>query len=151
MARMHTSKKGKSSSKKPLRSDAKKWLKLSKEEVEKLVVKLAKKDYKPAQVGIVLRDVYGIPSVKEATGKTVNQIFKENKISKQVPYDLLALLKRAVNVREHLSKNKNDTHSRRGLTLIESKIRRLTKYYIRNGELPSDWRYNPETAKILIE
>ena len=148
---MHARKKGKSGSTRPLRSEAKKWVKYSKKEIEQIVVKLGKKFQTPAQIGITLRDMYGVPSVKDATGKTILQILEENKITKKVPYDLLALMKRAVNLREHMSKNKKDLHSRRGLTLVESKIKRLTKYYLRTGKLPEGWRYDPEQAKLLIE
>ena len=148
---MHKKKKGKSGSTKPLRSEAKKWLKYSKEEVEKLVVKLGKQESKPALIGATLRDVYGIANVKDACGKTVTQILDENKLSKKVPSDMLALMTRSVNLREHLGKNKKDVHSKRGLILIDSKIKRLAKYYTRVGKLPQYWKYDPEEAKILIE
>ena len=151
MARMHARKKGKSSSTRPLRSEAGKWLKYSKKDVEQVVVKLGKKDVTPAKIGVTLRDVYGVPSVKDKTGKTIKQILEENKLTKKVPYDLLALMKRAVNLRDHLVKNKKDLHSKRGLTLVESKIKRFAKYYILSGKLPENWRYDPKEAKLLIE
>jgi small subunit ribosomal protein S15 len=134
-----------------LRSGAKKWLKYSKKDVEQIIVKHGKKDYAPAQIGVLLRDVYGVPSVKEVTGKTVQKIMEENKLTKKVPPDMLALMKRAVNLREHLKKNKKDLHSKRGLTLEESKIKRLVKYYTKTGKLPEGWRYDPKEAKLLIE
>jgi len=34
---------------------------------------------------------------------------------------------------------------------IESKIWRLTKYYIRRGQLPAGWRYDPKQAELLIK
>ncbi|MEM5833437.1 MAG: 30S ribosomal protein S15, partial [Candidatus Aenigmatarchaeota archaeon] len=58
---------------------------------------------------------------------------------------------RAVRLREHLSIHKKDKSSQRGLILIESKIRRLEKYYKRVGKLPKDWKYDPETAKIIVQ
>ncbi|HDI10435.1 MAG TPA: 30S ribosomal protein S15, partial [Euryarchaeota archaeon] len=60
------------------------------------------------------------------------------------------LIKRAVNLREHLDKHPKDLHSRRGLILIESKIRRLVKYYVNKGVLPEGWKYDPEQAKLLV-
>jgi len=150
MARMHARKKGKSGSTKPLRSDSS-WVKYKKKDVEQIIIKYAKKDQTPAKIGLILRDEYGVPNIKEITGKTVKQILEENKITKKVPYDMLALMKRAVKLRGHLTKNKKDLHSNRGLTLIESKIKRLTKYYIKTGKLAENWRYNPEEAKLLIE
>ncbi|MBR9678919.1 MAG: 30S ribosomal protein S15 [Nanoarchaeota archaeon] len=150
MARMHARKKGKSSSTKPLRPDSS-WVKYKKKDVEQIIIKYAKKDQSPAQIGLTLRDEYGVPNVKDIIGKTINQILEENKIIKKVPYDMLALMKRAVKLREHLTNNKKDLHSKRGLNLIESKIKRLTKYYIKTEKIARDWRYNPEEAKLLIE
>ncbi|MEM5870871.1 MAG: 30S ribosomal protein S15 [Candidatus Aenigmatarchaeota archaeon] len=125
--------------------------KYSKEEVEKLVVKLAREGYMPSMIGLILRDSYGIPNVKEITGKNILQILEKNDIRLEIPEDLLNLMKRAVRLREHLSIHKKDKSSQRGLILIESKIRRLEKYYKRVGKLPKDWKYDPETAKIIVQ
>lgn len=148
MARMHSKKKGKAGSKRPLAKAQ--WVGYSREEVERLVVKLAKDGFQSAQIGIVLRDQYGIPSVKHVAGKRVMDILTENKIAPKLPEDLFNLLKRAVNLREHLDKNKKDFHSKRGLELQESKIRRLVKYYIRTKKLPADWKYDANRAKLII-
>ncbi|MEM0476074.1 MAG: 30S ribosomal protein S15 [Candidatus Aenigmatarchaeota archaeon] len=125
--------------------------KYSKEEVEKLVIKLAKEGYMPSMIGLTLRDSYGIPNVKEIVGKSILQILEKNDIKLEIPEDLLNLMKRAVKLREHLSIHKKDKSSQRGLILIESKIRRLEKYYKRVGKLPKDWKYEPETAKIIVQ
>ena len=37
------------------------------------------------------------------------------------------------------------------LRSIESKIWRLTKYYIRKGSLPQGWRYDAKQAKLIIK
>jgi small subunit ribosomal protein S15 len=37
------------------------------------------------------------------------------------------------------------------LRRTESKIWRLTKYYIRKGSLPQGWRYDPQQAKLIIK
>jgi len=34
---------------------------------------------------------------------------------------------------------------------LESKIRRLIKYYVKNKKLPADFKYEPERAKLLVE
>jgi len=126
-------------------------IKYSKEEVENLVVKLAKEGYMPSMIGLILRDSYGIPSVKEITGKNITKILEEKGIKYEIPEDLLNLLKRAVKLREHLSIHRKDKHSARGLILIESKIHRLVKYYKRVGKLPKDWKYDPEAAKLIVQ
>jgi len=76
---------------------------------------------------------------------------KENNLYHKIPEDLFNLLKQAVNLRNHLKKNKKDYTSKRGLELLESKIRRLAKYYVRKKVLPEDWRYSPEKAKLLVQ
>jgi len=149
MARMYARKRGKSGSKKPLKKAN--WVEYKKEEVERLVVKLAKEGMQSAKIGLVLRDQYGIPSVKDITGKSVTQIMAENNLAPKLPEDLFNLLKKAVNLRNHLEKNKKDYHSKRGLEQTESKIRRLIKYYIRTGKLEETWKYDPERAKLIVE
>src|SRR3989344_347973 len=61
MAKMHSRARGKSGSKKPVSSQSKSWVSYSASEVEQLVVKLSKSGKSTAQVGLVLRDSYGIP------------------------------------------------------------------------------------------
>ena len=149
MARMYSRKRGKSGSRKPLEKTAK-WVDYKPKEVEDLIIKYAKQGMNSAQIGTILRDQYGIPSVKAVTKKTVSQILKENDAYPKLPEDLFNLLKRVVELRVHLEENKRDYQSYRGLELTESKVRRLVKYYIRKGELPKGWKYNPEQAKLLI-
>jgi small subunit ribosomal protein S15 len=150
MSRMHTHHKGKSGSKKPISKTSPTWLKLKKDEVKALILKLAKKGHQSSQIGLILRDSYGVPDVKVITGKTISQILKENNLTTEVPEDIQNLIKRAVQVRKHLGSNKKDMMSKRGLQLIESKIRRLEKYYKRTEKLPKNWKYNPEKARLLV-
>jgi small subunit ribosomal protein S15 len=150
MARMHTGSKGKASSKKPLSTTAPSWMKLKKDEVETLIVKLSKQGHQSSEIGLILRDSYGVPDVKIITKKSISQILKEKKVAPEVPEDIQNLIKRAVQVRKHLSANKKDMMSKRGLQLIESKIRRLEKYYKSRNILPKNWKYNPEKARLLV-
>ncbi len=140
--------KGKSHSTRPARAGPPSWVKYTPEEVENLVVELARKGYPPSMIGIILRDQYGIPLVKQITGKKIVQILKEHGLAPKIPEDLANLIKRAIRVRRHLEEHPKDYHSKRGLQLIESKIRRLVKYYKREGVLPPDWEYVPEKIKI---
>jgi len=151
MARMHARRRGSSGSKKPLTKEKPAWVTLDPKEVEELVVKLGNEGKTMAMVGLVLRDQYAIPSVKIMTGKTISQIFKERKLSTRLPEDLQNLMKRAVSLNEHVKKNPKDRHNKRGLNNIESKIRRLVKYYARMGSIPEGWKYSLDTAKLEIE
>ncbi|AIF69180.1 30S ribosomal protein S15 [Palaeococcus pacificus DY20341] len=150
MVRLHTYKRGKSGSKRPPRTAPPTWVEYTAEEVENLVIQFAKQGYSSAMIGTVLRDQYGIPSVRLITGKRITKILEENGLAPQIPEDLMFLIRKAVNLRRHLEEHPKDLHSARGLQLIESKIRRLVKYYRRTGKLPAKWRYDPETAKLLV-
>ena len=147
---MHSRKKGKSGSKKPMEKIAP-WVTYNKKEVEEIVVKLAKQGLKSQQIGLTLRDKYGVPSVRALTNKKVVKIIKENNLYSELPEDLVNLLKRAVRLQDHLGLNKKDYTSKRGLELTESKIRRLSKYYRSNKILPKTWKYDPAQARLLIK
>lgn len=125
-------------------------MKYSKEDVENLVLKLAKERYTPAQIGLILRDQYGIPDIKTVTRKSVSEVLKAHSPF-EVPEDMMQLLKKAVKLREHLEKNKRDKMSKYGLEKLESRIRKLGKYYSRVGKLPKDWQYDVEKAKLIIQ
>jgi len=151
MARVYSRKKGRHGSKKPPVKMKPKWVKQKKQEIEKLVIKLAKERNSSAMIGTILRDKYGIPDIKVITDKSVMQIMKENQVYPELPEDLLNLLKKAVNLHEHLGRSKADKHSKKGLENLESKIRRLAKYYIRKKLIPAGWSYSVEEAKLIVQ
>lgn len=126
------------------------WVDYKPKEVEDLIVKYAKQGTQSAQIGLILRDQYGIPSVKTVTKKTISQILKDNKLYTKLPEDLLNLMRRVVELRVHLERNKKDYQSYRGMELAESKLRALAKYYRKKGILPANWKYKVEEAKLLI-
>lgn len=151
MARIYSRKRGKSGSHKPPVKMIPKWVKMKKEDVEKLIVDLSRQKHSSAMIGTILRDSYGIPDSRMITGKSISQIMKEHKNYPEIPEDLMFLLRKAVNLRKHISTNKQDKHSKRGLQNLESKIRRLVKYYIRENKLPRGWKYDPEQARLIIQ
>ena len=151
MARMHSRKKGKSGSTRPPVATKAEWVELNERDIENLVVKLAKEGKSPSAIGLELRDSYGVPLVKPITGKSILQILKENKLAPEFPEDMLSLIKKAVFLRKHLDRNPRDIHNRHGLLLVESKIKRLQRYYKRKKVLPNDWYYNAEEASLLVK
>ena len=151
MARMHSRKKGKSGSKRPSKSALPSWVRYKPKEVELLIAKLAKEGKTTSSIGHELRDVYGIPDVKQITKKKINKILTEKKLSKELPEDILALIKRSVMIRKHLESNRLDQPAKRGLLLTESKINRLVKYYKSVGRLAPDWKFRPENARFYLE
>ena len=82
--------------------------------------KLAKEGKTGSQIGVFLRDVYGIPSVRLVTQKKMGAMLTEKKLGTKLPEDLLALIVRAVQIRKHLEANHLDQPARRGLHLTES-------------------------------
>ena len=54
------------------------------------------------------------------TEELLKEIVKRNDQAGDYPEDLMNLIRRAVNIRDHLEDNPKDLHSKRGLTIIES-------------------------------
>jgi small subunit ribosomal protein S15 len=148
---MHARRKGKSGSTRPIWRRTPEWVPYSSEEIENLVVEKAKEGFGSAQIGLILRDAHAVPSVKKITGKSITLLMNENDLGAKMPEDFLNLVRRASNLRKHLeSGNKKDKHSRRGLQLIESKIRRLVKYYRKKGIFEPDFKYEPSKATLYL-
>lgn len=81
------------------------WIKMKPAELEKLVIDLAKKGETPAKIGIILRDVHGIPKSK-LISKRIVSILKENKI----PYKTEAEIaqENLEKMKKHIGKHKHD-------------------------------------------
>ena len=148
MARLYSRKRGKSSSTRPISKKTPPWCKYQPEEVESLVLKLAKQGNSPSIIGMILRDQYGIPLINPIVGKSVVEIITKSDLEMKIPEDLDALLKRANRMRKHIEKNKQDAHNKQALTLTESKVHRLAGYYKTKGKLPKDWKYVPVIASV---
>lgn len=141
MARLYTSKRGRSGSTRPISKKTPPWCKYTSDEVEELVLKLAREGNSPSTIGVVLRDRYAVPLVKSITGKTVKQILTGGQQSAPLPEDLASLVKKADDLRKHLNRNRKDYVNKRSLAMVESKIHRLVKYYRGRGQLKPDWEY----------
>lgn len=140
--------KGKSHSTRPVTKRPPSWCRYQPEEVEALVIKLAKEGHPPSMIGTILRDQYAIPLVKSITGKSVTQILKEAGLASSIPEDLENLIVKATRLYAHLEKNRKDLHNKRALQLIEAKIHKLSRYYKRKGILPENWKYKPRVASL---
>ncbi len=141
MARMYARKRGKSGSKRLYRDKPPAWVPLTPEEIEKKIIELTEKGYSTAMIGIILRDQYGVPNVRQILGKKITKVLEEHGLAPSIPEDLNNLIVKAVRLRKHLAIHRKDYHNKRALQLVESKIRRLVKYYKRVGKLPKDWNY----------
>jgi len=151
MARIHARTKGKSGSTHPMRQKHPEWSSLNPREIEGRILELTKAEKSTSEIGMILRDQYAVPDVKIATGKTVSQILAQNKIVPEIPEDLQNLIKTALKLKKHINHHKKDFKTKRSLSLTESKIRRLMKYYRREERLPKGWKYSLEQAKLMFE
>ncbi len=151
MARMHSRDKGKSKSYKPIDKKIGPWMKYKPKEIEMLISKLAKAGNTSSEIGLHLRDQYGIPDVKAILNKGITQVLKEKDLLPEIPEDVMELLKKEAFLNKHLEKNHKDEGAKRGLILTQSKTKRLVKYYRRTGKLPVDWKYDPKKIALLVE
>jgi small subunit ribosomal protein S15 len=140
--------KGKSHETRPVSKRAPSWCKYQSEEVEALIVKLAKEGNSASRIGTILRDQYSVPLSKPITGKRILKIMKENKLAPAFPEDLASLLKKAESLALHLEKNRTDLYNRRALQLIEAKIHKLSRFYKKEGIVSASWKYEPKIASI---
>ena len=141
MARTHARTKGKSGSTRPAQSDLS-VASLKAKDVEKMIVNFVKNDaISTSKIGLILRDKYAVPSVKALCGKSISKIVADAKLEPSIPEDLAALVKKALALTKHLDENSRDTHNKRGLILIDSKIRRLSTYYKNKNRIPKNWSY----------
>ncbi|MGM5488929.1 MAG: 30S ribosomal protein S15 [Nanobdellota archaeon] len=150
MARMHSRDKGQSGSKKPAELEKPSWVRYKEKEIEMIVTKLAKEGKSMSEIGAIMRDRYGIPSIRQVTGKKVLKIIEEKNLAPELPEDLLNLLRRVNSIRKHRETNRQDMTAKRGLMLTESKILRLVKYYKKAGKLPADWKYDPKNLSMYV-
>lgn len=124
------------------------WVTYEKDEIEALIAKLAKDGNSSAMIGQLLRDQYGVPNVRKFGIRTAKVV--QATVPREIPEDLFSLLKQAVGVHKHLEAKKKDAKARHAVDRIESKIRRLVKFYVREKKLPKDWAYSREKAKMIV-
>ena len=152
MARMYSSRKGKSGSSKPFMTEPSSWSNTDTKEIESLILKYAKEGMTTSQIGIVLRDKHAVPNVRLVLGKRIGAVLAENDLGGSYPEDLMNLMRQAVAIINHLGSGKHkDLHNMRSLEITESKIRRLSNYYIGEGRLPADWRYKRDELRLMVE
>ena len=151
MARMYSRKRGKSGSKRPIKRVLPVWLRYKPKEVELIIAKLAKEGRNSSEIGIMLRDTYGIPDVRLLFKKKLSQVVKENNLAPELPDDIMSLIRKSVTLRKHIEANDKDQTAKHGLNLTESKIKRLTKHYKKTGKLSAEWKFDPARAGFFMK
>lgn len=151
MGRMHAPGKGISRSSKPFRRVPASWLKLSPENISKIICRSARKGLAPSQIGVVLRDLHGVGRVYNVTNTSILRILRANGLAPSVPEDLSNMIRKAASVRKHLERNRKDYDSKFRLILIESRIHRLSRYYKIKKKLAPTWKYDSKNALSAIQ
>lgn len=151
---MHTRRRGTSGSDRPAADEPPAWSDLDPEAIEERVRNLASEGLTPSQIGLRLRDegIDGVPvpDVKLATGKKLSAILEEDDAAPELPEDLRNLMKKAVNLSDHMAEHPTDAANKRALQNVESKVRRLVNYY-RGDALDEEFTYTAERARDLLE
>lgn len=107
------------------------WLKMSEEELVKVITTLSEK-YQPAQIGLILRDQYGVPTTK-VYGKKLGDYLAQ--IGKTENHELKNVEKKVEKIVEHLKKNITDKRSKHHLQKSASKLNAMKKYAARRKAL----------------
>ena len=123
---------------------------MSSEEVKEHIFKLSRKGLTPSQIGVILRDSYGVAQVRFVTGNKILRILRAKGLAPDLPEDLYHLIKKAVAVHKHLERNRKDRDAKFRLILVESRIHRLARYYKTKMVLPPTWKYSSQTASALV-
>lgn len=103
------------------------WLKIKEPELKSLIVELSKK-YAPSQIGIILRDQYGIPTTK-VFGKKLKAYMDELGIS--VNENLDNAEEKVEKLKEHLKNNVTDRKAKHKLQKAQSRLNITRKYFAR--------------------
>jgi len=101
------------------------WLKMSEEELKKTIAELAEK-YQPAQVGLILRDQYGVPTTK-VFGKKLAVYLKE--LGFETTAELKNVTTKFEKLKEHLKANVTDKKAKHKLQKAQSRLMKVTRYH----------------------
>ena len=100
------------------------WLKQTEEDLKKIIADLSEK-YPAAQIGLILRDQYGIPTTK-IYGKKMSAYLKE--IKKDSSSELKNIEKRLEKIKEHIKSNITDKKAKHKLQKLQSKYNSTKRY-----------------------
>ena len=101
------------------------WVKMKEPELKKLITELSEKNA-PSQIGMILRDQYGIPSTR-VFGKKLKAYMQELGIERNE--DLENAEKKVENMKEHLKSNITDRKAKHKLQHAQSRLNITRKYF----------------------
>ncbi|MBS3092167.1 hypothetical protein J4466_01985 [Candidatus Pacearchaeota archaeon] len=95
------------------------------EEIESLVVELAKQNNSPAKIGQILKEKHGVHKIS-VLGKKITRILSDHKV--QYPNDSHFINKKIENIKSHYAKNKQDKKAEREIVRYLSLKKKLENY-----------------------
>ena len=101
------------------------WLKLSEDELKKIIIDLSEK-YQPAQIGLILRDQYGVPTTK-VFGKKLKDYLKE--AGKDANSEIKNAETKVDKLKEHLKNNNSDKKAKHKSQKAFSRLNAVKKYH----------------------
>ena len=101
------------------------WVKMKEPELKKAILDLSEK-YPPSQIGMVLRDQYGIPTTK-IFNKRLKVYLKELGVDRNE--DLENAEKKVESLKEHLKKNVTDKNAKHKLQKAQARLNITRKYF----------------------
>ena len=101
------------------------WVKMKEPELKKTILELSEK-HSPSQIGIILRDQYGIPTTK-VFGKKLKAYMKELGIERNE--DLENAKKKVDAMKEHLKNNVTDRKAKHKLQEAQSRLNIIKRYF----------------------
>lgn len=101
------------------------WVKMKEPELKKVILELSEK-HAPSQIGIILRDQYGIPTTK-VFGKKLKAYMQELGIERNE--DLENAEKKVDGLKEHLKNNITDRSAKHKLQHAQSRLNIVKKYF----------------------
>lgn len=103
------------------------WVKMKEPELKNLIVELSEK-YSPSQIGMILRDQYGIPTTK-VFGKKLKAYLVELGIEKNEDLENAEI--KVESLKEHLKNNVTDRKAKHKLQHAQSRLNITRKYFAR--------------------
>ena len=101
------------------------WVKMKEPELKKIILELSEK-HSPSQIGLILRDQYGIPTTK-VFGKKLKAYLTELGIERNE--DLENAEGKIKKMKEHLKNNITDRHAKHKLQHAQSRLNITRKYF----------------------
>src|SRR5207249_1481922 len=158
MARLHAHRKGKSGSTRPFLKANPEWVAMEKADIEETIFRLHQEGLSAAAIGVRLRDGFGVPSVRLATGRSLLEILRSKGAKFALPEDLAGLIRGAAGLVDRVSRVRVFCHYDPDGTTSASI---LTRALMRRGkrihatmahalDRSSAARLNEETNELLI-